>query len=400
MLFLCEKTYLAVLPVSSHLSKLLSVILIVCLSLSCTTGHDPDNSNSTIPSGTDTHTQRVVELTAMLASPRLQHADKWKAVQEIRSHGRKATLSLLRILDEEDKGNGHYYAIRALGYIKDPNATEALCKILLDPKYGPRRYAAIALGQIADPCAVDSLEKALHDVAHVRADALDALVKVNSKKAREVLEQWHFGNMTPGLQAEISCDKSVYAVGDQIRINAKLTNITNKSVQLAAAKGERYGYLVFRRKDGSFVEEVGTRMWEARVIRQAPLRELVPGAKLEYSFFGSVAIWKRGEKDDHTFLPSSQPFLTLDFQWVAFHIRQPGEYEVRLVFKQDENLLRQLKVIGISKEELQFVWQGKVVSNPVSFSVAAKSTGQDNGTFDEQLGNKASQHELERISRK
>lgn len=393
MLFSCEKTDLAVLPVSSHLGKLLSVILIACLFLSCTTGHDPDSSNAIVPSGTDTHTQRVEELTTILTSPSLHHADKWKAVLEIRSYGLKATPGLLRVLEEEDKGNSHYYAIRTLGYIKDPNATEALCKTLLNTKHGPRRYAAIALGQIADSCAVDALQKALDDVPHVRSDALDALVKIDSNEARAVLEQWHFGDTTPGLQAEIVCDKSVYAVGDQIRIDASLANESEKSVQLAAAQGERYGYLVFKRKDGAFIEEVGTRMWEARVIRQAPLRELAPGAKLEYSFLGRVAMWTRGEKDDHAFVPSGKPFVTLDFRWVAFHICQTGEYEVRLVFMQGGELLHQLKAIGVSKDRLRLVWQGKVVSNPVSFSVAEKSSAQDNASSNAQMGDEVSKRQ-------
>jgi hypothetical protein len=336
--------------------------------------------------------ERLEELTDILASPNIEHADKWKAVQDLKKLGKNATLELIKILKEADKGNSHYYAIRALGYIKNPAATETLCEILVSRKYGPRRYAAIALGQIGDPRAVDALQKSLDDVPHVRGDVLDALVKINKKKAREVLDQWHFGDTTPGLQMEIVCDKSVYAVGEQIRIDASLANASEKSVQLAAAQGERYGYLVFKRKDGAFVEEVGTRMWEARVIRQEPLHELAHGAKLEYPFLGRVAMWTRGEKEDHTFVPSEVPFLTLDFRWVAFHIRQRGEYEVRCVLKQDEDLLRKLKAIGVSEDKLKLIWQGKVVSNPVSFSVTEKSSVQDKASSNQQRENNSVEH--------
>lgn len=324
--------------------------------------------------GGTTSSRSVSELLSILASPDLPHIDKWNAVQEIRQHGRKAAPGLLELL-RTNETNARYYAIRAIGYIKNLDATGVLCKILLDREYGPRRYAAVALGQIGSPQAVDALRKALDDVPHVRQDALDALVKIGSNEATRAVEEYHFGNPTSNLQLRILSEKSVYALGDTIRLDATLTNISNKSVLLSMKEGKPFGYLVFRRKGGAFIEEIDTGLRDQRgVTMGAQLYDLTHGATLQCSFAGRVAMWTRGEKDGHAFMPSGSPFLTLDFRQVAFHIRELGEYYVRAVFKQDHELIERLKATGVSEEKLALVWRGKAVSKPVCLTVTLRQS--------------------------
>ena len=313
----------------------------------------------------------VKKCIAVLSSPTAPHTEKWEAVQELRRAGDEAVPGLLEVLAATDTNNSRYYAIRALGYLGSPEATEALSQVLLDRGYTPRRYAAMALGQIADPRAVPALKKALTDVSHVRADALDALVKIDSEESRQALEDYHFAHSDPGLKVEISCKPGPYAVGDSIEIEAKLVNVARKTVPIVVSNGEPISYLVFQRTDGSFVESVDTEVLEDRPIGVLLLHDLKPGAALKWRLTGLVAEWTRGEKDDHTFIPTDRSFLTLDFGSTAYHIRRPGEFRVRVVLRQDEDLVERLKHLPAFAARSADIGPKKVASNAALFSVRA-----------------------------
>lgn len=315
----------------------------------------------------------ITELIAILASSEQAHADKWAAVQALRQHGTEATPHLVRLLDESG-GNARYYAIRTLGYVKDPAATQALCRVLLDRSYGPRRYAAIALGQIADPSALEALRSALNDAPHVATDALDALVKIDSLEARGVLEKYHCGGTSDDLRVTISINKSDLRVGDEIRVQASLTNVSGKHVLVSLGAEQQSGYLLFQRKDGAFIEHINTGLRDTRKVSRRQLRELRPGETIECLLSGRVAVWSRGEKEDHAFVVSGPPFLTLDFGVTAFHVRRPGDYCVRFVFAQRRGLLDSLRAQGLPDDRVDLVWQGKVVSNSLVFSVSPVGT--------------------------
>ena len=352
----------------------LIIYLITIILLVFYTGYVSSFSESKITTKSDI--SNILEnLTTILSSPNVGHPQKWKVVQDIREYGKKATPYLIKILDNKDIGKSHYYAIRALGYIKDPASTPILCKKLLDSKYDQRRYAAIALGQIDDPHAVEALKKALTDIRYVREDSLDALIKINSKDAIKAVENYHLSDVSNDLRLQMSINNSIYKIGDTISLNTTLTNFSDKSVLLSGVKGNTFGYLVFRKPDGAFIESVETGLKTKRLVSaDASLLELKSKSALEYSFTGKVEMWTQGEKDDHAFVPSESPFLTLNFQHITYHIRKPGEYTVQVVFKQGNELIEQLRTVGTADDKLQNVWQGRVASKPVSFKVVLESS--------------------------
>lgn len=316
----------------------------------------------------------VKELIAVVASPNATHAQKWEAVIELKGYGDKAVPGLLQVLSQPDVNDSRYYAIRALGYLKSRTATKALSRILLDRGYGPRRYAAIALGQIGDPKAVPVLAKALADRSYVRDDALDALVKIDSRESRKTLERYHFADSDPCLKLEISCKPASCTVGDRITVEAKLTNVNAKNVRIIVTDGEPMAYLVFQRADGGFVESVDTGLREDRTAGSLVLHKLKQGAPLEWRHAGTVKEWTRGEKDDHAFVPSGKPFLTLDFRQLAHHIRRPGEFRVRVVLRQDKDALAFLRSVPGLEAGSADVGLEKAVSNAAAFSVVSSSS--------------------------
>ncbi len=109
----------------------------------------------------------------MILKSKAEHKEKWQVKDQLVKAGKEAVQPLIDALKDE---HAKYYAIRALGEIKDERAIEPLANILLDKNYGPRRYAAIALGSIRSPKAIPPLQKALNDEKEfVIEDVLTAL---------------------------------------------------------------------------------------------------------------------------------------------------------------------------------------------------------------------------------
>ena len=314
-----------------------------------------------------TSLQRLVEV---LASPEAVHADKWKAVQEIQVYGDKAVTNLVRLLLTTGSNDSKYYAIRALGYLGDSTVTDALCNILSNRQFGGRRYAAMALGQIRDPRAVSALEEALDDVDFVRSEALDALVKIDSPESIRALERYYFADSDSRLVLSATTEKPVYALGDAIQIQARLKNVSKETILLAEAMRSQWSCLVFQRFEGGFVEEVDTGLREDRAAsKPVTLAKLVPDQELDWRFSGTVQKWTRGEKDDHSFVVGGEPFLTLNFQYRAYHIRRPGKYQVRIVLRQGTREIGFLKSAGLPEDQIKGAWNGVVVSAPATFTV-------------------------------
>lgn len=315
----------------------------------------------------------------IIASPEAPHEEKWQAVQELKQRGEEAVPGLLGVLSRDDAGNSRYYAIRALGYLRSRAATAALSRLLLDRGYPSRRYAAIALGQIGGPEAVLALTKALTDVPHVRTDALDALVKIDSQESRKVLEEYHFTSTVPAVRLQISCQPGPYQIGDKIAIAATLANTGSASVPLIMSENEPMFYLVFRRANGSFVEAVDTGLLEDKLESTITLRDLKPGASLRWQLVGKVTEWTRGEKDSGASASSGRPILTLDFGAVTFHIRRSGEFQVRVVVKQDEDLVKLVRRFPELSARSADITVKQVASNEVCFSVKAPDSHRREG---------------------
>jgi hypothetical protein len=301
------------------------------------------------------------QMVAVLVSPEANHFLKWKAVNELKEAGHSATPELLKILKGPNTGDCHYYAIRALGFIQDSRATGILCDILLDSQQGTlRRYAAIALGQIADPRAVNALERVFKDMP----DALNALVKIKSKDAIKALETYYFANSSADLKLELKSNKTVYTVGDEIELYAELTNMTECPILLNNCCEKEFSCLVFQRQDGSFVEQVDTGFIKDD-IRHKGMSELIhlaPAKKQCCSFKGKLIIWTRGEKVDNEYIPTGEHFLSVNFRFLTYHIRSPGDYTIRLVLKQEADQNTRHGSVNM--------WTGKAVSQSICIKIA------------------------------
>ncbi len=84
------------------------------------------------------------------------------ASSTLRKIGPVAIPFIERVVDEKDHV-GHYYAVRALRFVADPQGVPVLIKALEGSDLGAVHEAAIALGEMGDPVAREPLLRALED---------------------------------------------------------------------------------------------------------------------------------------------------------------------------------------------------------------------------------------------
>jgi HEAT repeat protein len=154
--------------------------------------------------GLSSNGQNTFKQIAILKSD-AEHKEKWQAKEGLVRIGQEAVGPLIDALKDE---NAKYYAIRALGEIKDERAVEALATVLLDKNYGARRYAAIALGSIKSPKALPALQAALNDEkGYVIKDTLTALQYIDPSQGDSFLQKIISQQNPNGMEIKLSASK-------------------------------------------------------------------------------------------------------------------------------------------------------------------------------------------------
>jgi len=127
---------------------------------------------------------------------------------KVKSANRAALPALLADADPAVR----YYAARAVGASKDPEATDNLIKLLTDKEWVVRKSAVVALGELAAPKAAAPLGELIRDPgAHLDWIAARALIKIG-KPAVAVLVQSLEGHRNRyGAQAAAA---ALGAIGD------------------------------------------------------------------------------------------------------------------------------------------------------------------------------------------
>lgn len=205
-----------------------------------------------LKAGLATDPTSIRRLASVIGSKDASGAQKAEASVALVKCGDRAVPSLLGVLASADVGNSRFYAIFALGCLSSPEAVEPLCRLLGDRSYAPRTNAAVALGKIGSPKAVGTLERALSDVWYVRDNAVDALIKIDSPRAREILEDYYFSKSDPRFKLSISCTPVAIGMGDTVEIRASMKNVSQQNAVLQLAGGRPYSTIVIRRRDGAF----------------------------------------------------------------------------------------------------------------------------------------------------
>ena len=131
----------------------------------------------------------------------------------------EATESLCKVLLEGTAVPVRRKTVEALGKIGDPKAIPSLCIALLEDKNTDiRAKAAQALGEIGDPKVVDALSKALleDNSKSVRLKSAEALGKIGDKKATEPLNQRLDTETDKAVRKAIS--DALFALGTEEKI--------------------------------------------------------------------------------------------------------------------------------------------------------------------------------------
>lgn len=277
-----------------------------------------------------------------------EHKKKWQARADLVKIG-KGAVELLIVLVSERHNEGSYYAIRALGEIRDERAVEILSEVLLDKTYGPRRYAALALGKIGSARAVPVLVEALRDVSYVREDALRALKWIGTPEAKEATREfWLEQDLEPnGLKAGLALKghrPNSIGPGDVLELQVLFENSSDKAFSLYLSGIYKASLLIIE-SDGMALQ------WEQIVEYRYEESErdypvLSPGEQLLWEISGKV---KRDAIE----------FKDLKFQVSA---RAGDSLRIFVVYELKEDGQGRAQALG-GRDNL---WQGKVVSEPIT----------------------------------
>ncbi len=350
---------------------LLSFILTMGETVQCEKANIPDNTNIRF-NGEDIINIRLKEVDIInenikiLKSPESSHTEKWKAKETLVQIGKDSVIPLIEVLDDQA---ARYYGIRALGSLSDKRAVKKLSELLSDRSFSQRRYCAIALGQIGDDSATPALKEALSDVDYVREDVINALIKINTQDSQRVLEEYFFQSKEDdGLEVKIKADANKYKAGDRILISMSFKNISeNPFYLLYPQKFFCQSFAIRSFGDGRFVSHVKLNENIRYSINKENFRILNPGDIFETTVEGNVIIWEKGELLDHMYI-AAEPFLSIQFKNVAHHIKEPGIYEMRLMFQHGEDEKKAAERFYIEE-----IWQGKEVSNPIRIEIIKKN---------------------------
>ncbi|MCX6345265.1 MAG: HEAT repeat domain-containing protein [Armatimonadetes bacterium] len=275
----------------------------------------------------------INRLVSVIVSKDASPAQKAEASTSLVQSGDCAVPALLGVLSSPDVADSRFYAILALGRLKSPDAVEPLCRLLGDRSYGPRRYAAIALGEIGSVKAVDALEQAMTDISYVRDDAVDALIRIDSPKARKLLESYYFSKSDPRFKLSISCVPQAVGMSDTVEIRATVTNLSQQDVVLRLYNGAPLCTIVIRRNDGAFViSSIG--IYDKKPIGRVENHTLNSGDTYSWTIAGKT---ERLEAAAHTFditpdiTPKGITSNTLLLGNKIFLPLPPGKLRIRMI---------------------------------------------------------------------
>ncbi|MDQ1327332.1 MAG: hypothetical protein QG641_612, partial [Candidatus Poribacteria bacterium] len=162
---------------SSNMEKLVILVLIFCLFLSC--------SFCLILAGCSQQERDARNLIQMMSAP--DPSTKDRMLEELVTVGTPAVKPLINALKDEDP-EIQCMAIIALAKIRDSHSVEPLITALENEGSDIRKKVAMALGEIGDPRAVKPLIAVLRDKdLRVREWAISALGETNDPRVVEAL---------------------------------------------------------------------------------------------------------------------------------------------------------------------------------------------------------------------
>ncbi len=166
------------------------------------------------------------------------------------------------------------------------------------------------------------------------------------------------------LAISIAADRTRWALGDPVRLNLTVKNVSTAQV-LFYAKQEGYSidFVTLRKQDGADLPG-----YEKVLRRPTPparynFLELQPGE--EWSFHLAAVVRLQEVADYNT--PGAPVIrgLFLDFGDSAIHIPQSGRYTLIGRFNQNERMIMDLEVWF----NLRDLWYGTITSSPVDIEV-------------------------------
>ena len=171
------------------------------------------------------------------------------------------------------------------------------------------------------------------------------------------------GEAVNGLKCSIGVRENSLRVGDEIRIDAKFENVSDKPILFPYPPDYAARLLLMHDKKGRAVGSRMTGITEGWMDNK-PFRTLQPGESSAVTFTGKIAF--RPTLPRRAARP--EPALSIDFRQDAmlFTLQVPGSFTVALRLASDEEAAARLREQGLGT-----VWQGAVSSNVARFEVKA-----------------------------
>ncbi|MBC8869320.1 MAG: HEAT repeat domain-containing protein [Planctomycetes bacterium] len=171
------------------------------------------------------------------------------------------------------------------------------------------------------------------------------------------------GEAVHGLRCSVGVQENSLRVGDEIRIDAKFENVSDKPVSFPYPPDYAAKLLLMLDEKGRAVESRMTGITEGWM-HNKPFRTLQPGESFAVAFTGKIAFRTASARRE----AQPEPALSIDFHQDAmlFTLQAPGSFTVALRLAADDEAAARLR-----KQGLETVWQGSLSSNVARFEVKA-----------------------------
>lgn len=310
--------------------------------------------------------ENIISEKIMILKSDVEHKEKWLVKENLVEAGKEAVVPLIEALKDK---NSKYYAIRALGEIKDERAVDPLASILLDKDYGPRRYAAVALGSIKSPEAIPALKQALkNEKGYVISDVLTALQYIEPSEGKIYLDQMLSQQNPNGLEIKLSASKSLNAVN----LTVTFRNISSSDFFIQWPEIYQATSLIIQDESGRFIRPLSgvkydymTNESEFKLIKvneifTVDLKGIIktsPSAKISRSAI---------EMDWWNILYPKGPFKTIVFDdmEVDIDLLSSKKLKIYFLFEQGTTAQHWGNQFGYKN-----VWMGKTASKPVELEI-------------------------------
>jgi hypothetical protein len=328
------------------------IIVVLLMALAMYAGQVP----GAFAAAAEDFTSKNISDRITILSSKAEHREKWQAKEALVKIGAQAVEPLIESLKN---GEARYYAIRALGEIRDARAVEPLGEIAVDRNYGPRRYALAALAAIGSRKALPFFKQALSD-EYFGGTAAYLAQFIDPSKENNYFQKELFRQTPNGLKVSLSANRIVNTVA----VKVTFSNISSQDFVIQIDEIYKGLRLFAQAQNGLIINSSMTAEYKYMTGKES-FHSLEPGGTFSFSIVGEIVRSKSppDRAEEMAFMYPSGTYKTINFDDSRLDVG---------ILKGDSCSLYYIFESGSvqkkwAQEKFGFtdLWSGKAVSNPV-----------------------------------